>query len=305
LTLPRAMYATLIAETPSAEVFAAVSREWLAGALDEVFPALREGLRTRPVVTLRPRSARDTLGAAWGEPGHILGELGIYQKRPGYGGREVVYSEQAWERFLVALAGYPWVARIEIRPLDDRGRPGGYPPTEMRVARNVFSPAWATFTFSAPAEDTGWPQSAQTQDSWAEFVRRQAAEMGACAGSMTDDIGPSLSALQRATRNGGPCLTASPEVLQGYSWITVVPAELAGKLGEARALTATGAFHEVSTLPNGALWLRATPTVDDFAGDRVRMVFEALAPVLLTGTAEFAFGEKYRIVEGVDAADYR
>jgi hypothetical protein len=58
----------------------------------------------------------------------------------------------------------------------------------------------------------------------------------------------------------------------------------------------------VSTLPDGALWLRATPAINDFTGERVRMVFEALAHILLTGTTAFEFGEEYRIVEGVDAA---
>ncbi len=62
----------------------------------------------------------------------------------------------------------------------------------------------------------------------------------------------------------------------------------------------------MTVLPNGALWLRATPTINEFTDDRVRLVFEALAPVLVTGVARFRLpGETYRVVEGVDAADYR
>jgi hypothetical protein len=34
-------------------------------------------------------------------------------------------------------------------------------------------------------------------------------------------------------------------------------------------------------------------------------VFETLAPVLLAGVTEFRFSETFRLVEGVDAADYR
>ena len=45
--------------------------------------------------------------------------------------------------------------------------------------------------------------------------------------------------------------------------------------------------------------------INEFTGDRIRMVFEALAPILLTGTAAFRYGAKYRILEGVDAADFR
>ena len=50
-------------------------------------------------------------------------------------------------------------------------------------------------------------------------------------------------------------------------------------------MEASGAFYEVSTLRNGGLWLRATPTVNEFTGDRIRAVFEALALVLITGVA--------------------
>lgn len=305
MTWLRAMHATLIAEIPSAEAFAAASRDWLAGAVEEVFPALWEGLRTRPVVKLSLPVVRDTFGAPWGEPGHVLGKLGTYREHPVSRGREVPYSERAWKEFLLTLAGYPWAARIVMTPLDGRGHAPGYPPAEVRVARHPWVPAQTMFTFSAPAEDTGWPQSARTQGMWAEFAKRQAARIGATAGSMTDDIGPGLSALQRTTHNGGPVLTASPDVLHGYSWVTVVGAELAERLGGADVLAATDAFHEISELPNGALWLRATPAINDFTGERVRMVFGALAPVLLTGTAEFEFGEEYRIIEGADAAGYQ
>lgn len=74
------------------------------------------------------------------------------------------------------------------------------------------------------------------------------------------------------------------------------------------ALSATGAFAEVSELPDASLWLRATPTISEFTGDRIGAVFEALAPVLVTGRTRFMFGHKQhrpRLVEGVDAADYQ
>jgi hypothetical protein len=85
----------------------------------------------------------------------------------------------------------------------------------------------------------------------------------------------------------------------------VVAPELAGRLGGAAALAATGAFAEVSDLGGGALWLRATPAVNEFTGPAVRAVFEALAPVLITGVARIEFSRQLRIVEGVDAADYQ
>jgi hypothetical protein len=97
----------------------------------------------------------------------------------------------------------------------------------------------------------------------------------------------------------------SGQVLRGYSWVTVVAPGIAARLGGARALRASGAFYEVSVLPNGSLWLRATPAINEFTGDRVRRVFEVLAPVLTEGVAEFRFSESYRIVRDVNAADFR
>jgi hypothetical protein len=123
---------------------------------------------------------------------------------------------------------------------------------------------------------------------------------------MTDDLGGE-TALERTTAalRGSPNIASPREVLRGYSWVTVVARELAGRLGGADAVAATGAFCEVEELPDGGLWLRATPTINEFTGEAIQRVFAALAPVLLTGITRFDFGKRYRIVEGVDAADYR
>jgi hypothetical protein len=293
------MNATLIAEIGSAEEFAAVSGEWLAGALAEVFPGLSEGLRRRPAAALP-----SGLGSRpWGEPGQVLGMLEIGRDDPVSGKRRTAYSEKAWQRFLDRLAEHPFSAAITIVSLDDQGQPDkdwAY----ARVVRDVLYPGWATFEFSAPAAHTGWPGSAKVQNQWAGFVRHQAARAGACAGGMTDDSGMmGQFALERAT-GSWTWIRESRQVLRGYSWVTVVPADPAKRLGGADAMRASGAFCEVSELPDGSLWLRATPVINDFTGERVHRVFEALAPVLLTGLAEFDKDE-YRMVDCVDAADYR
>jgi hypothetical protein len=84
--------------------------------------------------------------------------------------------------------------------------------------------------------------------------------------------------------------------------------ELASRLGGQATLVTSGAFCDVRTLPHGGLWFRATPAIGEFADERMRAVFEALAPVLLTGKSKFVGGHKHhrpRLVEGVDAAEYR
>jgi hypothetical protein len=72
------------------------------------------------------------------------------------------------------------------------------------------------------------------------------------------------------------------------------------------ALRASGAFCDVETLPNGSVWLRATSTINEFTDDKIRKVFDTLAPVLLTGPAISRFAsESCRAVEDVDASDYQ
>jgi hypothetical protein len=123
------------------------------------------------------------------------------------------------------------------------------------------------------------------------------------AGGITDTGIPG-EGLGLATRNPDASITRSRQVLQDYCWVTIVPAELAERLGGVAALRASGAFSEASELPGGSVWLRATPTINDFGTKQIQAVFAALAPVLLAGRTEFRFGYK-RLVEHADAADYQ
>ena len=86
----------------------------------------------------------------------------------------------------------------------------------------------------------------------------------------------------------------------------VLHPRLARRLTEADTLVqALCAFRELGHLQSSGLrvWLRATPTINEFTGDRIRHVFEVLAPVLVTGRTEDREG--LRIVSGVDAADFQ
>jgi hypothetical protein len=291
------MRVTLIAEISSAEEFAARSREWFTGTLIEVLPGLYEGLQTRPAARL----PTDVPGRSWGEPGQVLGILRMGLEGQVSGQRRTAYSDKAFRRFLDRLAEHPFSATIAITPLDAQGNQLHREWASARVTRDEVSPSWTSFEFSAPAVDTGWPESPDMQDKWAEFVKAHAARAGACAGGMADDAPFSLE----IATGGWTWIKDTCQALRGYTWVTVVPGNLAARLGGAAALRASGAFCEVSPLPNGSLWLRATPAINDFTGDRIRRVFETLAPVLLTGVPRFDRNQRYRIIEGIDAASYQ
>jgi hypothetical protein len=295
------MHGALFVEVASAEEFAVVSREWLDGVMAEVFPELREGLRTRPAAALPGGAPLEP----WGEPGQVLGILNFGRDDPVLGMRRTAFTEKRWQRMLARLDEYPFSAGISITPLDDRGFQLHKAWADAGVERDVLSPEWVKLWFMAPAEYTGWPASAPVQDRWAGFVRREAVRAGACAGGLSDDRWPGGdTALEYATGNWA-WTRQLREVLRGYSWVTVLAGELAGRLGGPEVLRASGAFCEVTPLRDGAVWLRATPAINDYTGERIRKVFEVLAPVLITGTARFEHGSSWRLVEGADAADYR
>jgi len=305
--LLRTLHGGLIARVISGEELAAVGGPWLQDVLTEVFPGLYDGLRTRPVVRDKPR-ARSDIDTPWGQPGHVLGVLRTYQSRPLVSGRDVVFSEKSWSRFLARLGSYPYAVDVMINELDGRGFPVHRGYASISIRRDHYLPEWCRFTFGANADDTSWPDAPEMQDRWASLVRRHAGAMSAYAGGLNDDIGwGQVTSLQRtAGRDSLADLSTDfRAVLRGYSWITIVGPEPAARLGGTKSLAASGAFCEVAELPNGAVWLRATPTINEFTGEKIRAVFETLAPEMPTGIPQVWPSEAHRIVEGVDAADYQ
>lgn len=304
------MFADLMAEMPAGERYAAAARGWLDGVLCELFPELREGLRTRPLTRVISRYWDE---GPEGEPGQVRGEIEVAMTpgRP----RMVVFTEAAWQRFLGSLGKSPVAASLAISVVGEDGylSDGG---AEIRVARFEEEPGWVRFTFRASAVFTwrardifsarvttlpgpggGWAGSAELQDRWANAVRRQAARIGACAGMMTPrgggpglrevvtypDWPPEMVVQPPEYVQEVAMLGAGRQVLYRSGWVTVIPPEAAARLGGAAGLTGSGAFFEVSELPGGSVWLRATRTVEEFDLSRPA-VAAALAPVLIAAT---------------------
>jgi hypothetical protein len=75
----------------------------------------------------------------------------------------------------------------------------------------------------------------------------------------------------------------SREFLRGYSWVTVVPAELVSRLGGADLLERSRVVAEVRRLRAGGVLVRATGTPDGYDDAAVRRVFDLVRPVLPPG----------------------
>jgi hypothetical protein len=299
------MDAVLWADRSDAELVGA-ERSWMLGVLQMLIPDLLASTGTRPTGEM---PVKDPLSWPLDGPDTLAGVLqvgGVEDRHP----REVLYSRTGWRRLLAALDKSPALAEIEVHVFgaDGKFQGGG----KVSIKRSEFEPGWVRFGFSVGANVSGWPWSPATQDRWAQLLRDQAARIGASTGFMTDtgEAGQGLSeALRRPgqrsyVENPDASITRSRQVLQDYCWATIVPAELVRRLGGATALRGSGAFCDVSELPDGSVWLRVTPTINEFTGERITAVFRTLAPVLLTGRTEFSFGYR-RLVEHADAADYQ
>ncbi|MFI5843847.1 hypothetical protein ACIA8K_29515 [Catenuloplanes sp. NPDC051500] len=84
-------------------------------------------------------------------------------------------------------------------------------------------------------------------------------------------------------------LDDSRRLLRGYSWVTVLPPEIAEVLGGRDELVASGAFYGVDPIPGGGLLLQATESWSEYDQDAATRVFEVLQPVLLEGAFASTF----------------
>jgi hypothetical protein len=294
------LQAEVVARIPDAGRYADLAAAWLTQARAEIFPD-------------------------FDPPDRASGTLEVRREPVLVGGSEGRYSDRAWQRMLDGLAAsYPFHVQLLMDAVDERGqatRPDH--SATIGVHRNHGQPEWVTFEIEATigisgnAElDAARPYPGELR--WAEFVRQCAIRASACYAHVSDDTEVSTgTALEQATARdlANPWFPRTPEetvphcreVLRGYSWVTICARELAAVLGGAPALAASGAFDEVTELPDGQVYLRATPTLAEYHGARLHRVLEVLAPVLLAGRPDPTSWAAMNghLVPDVDAADYR
>ena len=302
-----------MAEIPPGDRYAEAARSWLEGVLGELFGELREGLRANP--STRKINMHWDDGAE-GEPGQTRGEL-----RAGntFRARAVVFTEASWQRFLDGLSKSPSFASLSISVVGEDGYHSDG-TAEISVRREEEEPGWVRFTFSAPVQFSrrprsiedfrhpvpirpgpggGWAGSAELQDRWAAAVRGLASRVGAWAGMITARGGLPANLEEVVYPDWLPwnvlqppqyvqeiaMLGADRDVLYRFSWVTIIPPELVARLGDAATLVSSGAFLNVTELPGGSVWLRATRSIEEFDRERFDSVAKALAPVLVAAKA--------------------
>jgi hypothetical protein len=304
----RRLVLELVCRADSAEEFARNARSWLTEATAELFPELSRRLPGTAVL----RRQTDDRRAAIGPPETTWAQLTVYQEpTPFHGVKSMLYKPRAWQNLLDTMAlAYPFEVSIVMMPLDEAGQwIDSRAAVSAAVGRDHDDPRWVRFMMDAPTDLVCWGRSGIQQE-WIRFAETWAARLDACYGHLTDDASSvNGTALEMATQILGidpPTVPRCREVLRGYSWVTVCAPELAQRLGGARALAASGAFHQVRELPGGQVLLHATPRLEQYQGAAVEQVFRTLAPVLLPGRADPRRAPVgARLVLGADAADHR
>lgn len=192
------------------------------------------------------------------------------------------------------LADVPWRTGLWLGRFDENGHRSGW-LANLRVQRMEESPDWLRLSAYVPELMFLDPvDGSMLQRRYLDAVLMRADLWNPGFGHLSYVVNDGATAFEACLRridNPIPqewwdhryTVNYCREFLRGYSWLTIVPEELAARLGGPAALAATGAFTEVRSLKNGGIWLLATSDYGDFNDDALRGVFNAVAPVLRPG----------------------
>lgn len=181
----------------------------------------------------------------------------------------------------------PESAAVEIGEFSADGEVGN-PVIRLYVAFSKELPNYVKLSYYV--DEAMLTGAATTQD---EHMRLRAVVSWACMrynvvfGHFSYDHSGGATELERYLR--GPARVPERntpqwrERLRGHSWLMVISGDVAELLGGSEALQSSGAFDSVVTLPNGSMLLQATPAFQQYRGEAVRAVRDAVRDVLVEG----------------------
>jgi hypothetical protein len=264
----------------SPEAFGRIALEWLtegvqilAGDMSDEILALNPPLAPRKQGSVREEDwdLRAQPPPLWGEVHITYGPRNTFYARP--------YTPTSVRR-LKALAPELRDAWIQLWRITG----GSYTGCVLAVHRRGDEQGFAQLISRITPDATGDYTAARPE---VVFMRNFADRYVPLFGHISYDTGLELEtetqlaqALNIHIRN---TLPEWDRYLRGYSWVTVVPEVLAGRVGGMPGLRESGAFTAVEALPGGSVWLEAAPRWSEYQAERVDRVFEALAPVLPPG----------------------
>jgi hypothetical protein len=274
----------------SAGDFGELAYEWLDGVSLELRPDVREALAGLPARVSRSTTRFGPLG----ESGSQFGLVSVSRQQSmgpaKTAERNCSSAGMLWLRR--ELTDLPAQADLWFGELDGRGHRSGRLLT-LQVEHVEESAGWLRLLAHLDEEDFLDPDaSVGNQRRWLRVLFSFADRLDPGFGHVSYVYGKGGTALEDALRPSryprewrDHVFTVNDcrRYLRGYSWLTIVPKELAGAVGGVAGLRASGAFSEVRELRAGGVWLLATEDYRDFSDEALGRVFTALAPILRPG----------------------
>lgn len=274
----------------TAGFFGDIAYRWL----DEMSTLLAPEARAE-TAPLSARVSRSTTPfGPLGQPGTVFGIVESTRMRTAFASKRAERNASAtgmrWLRS--ELADMPAEASMWFGRLDERGHRSGR-VLSLRTRRVAQSPDWLRLEAHLDESEFTDPEHGpRRQQRYLEAVWSFADELDPGYGGIdyTFDGSTVFETSMRSPEHPREwwdhtsSVNHCREFLRGYSWLTIVPKELAAVLGGAEALAACGAFTQVRSLRHGGLWLLATDDYRDYDQTAVERVFGAVAPVLRPGT---------------------
>jgi hypothetical protein len=273
-------------ESEPGEPLARLLTSWFEGALHELAAAARARLAEQGKL---PADSVRRSGIPCGPPDGLWGFVTIVRN-----GRRSprVFSEKNVSWFLEQLRDPPQDAELGIMVLNADGMPDARTPDLLRVGfgyGGFEAPGWLRLRLRTEPD---WRHATDAmarahETAMVGFLRSRADLLNPSYGSIGDEapgIGDtSLEACLPVVISPAEQLPAGRARLRGYSWVTVLAAELIDKVGGVSALQRSGEFAEVVPLAHGGLWLQATEHLADYDDDAMLRVWQALKPVIPPG----------------------
>lgn len=214
---------------------------------------------------------------------------------------QFVYGSAEWERMLSELSALPAGAFFKCAEQAGWGGGGkfeldGSPAFYMTpnyltmFLEKELTPDRQVMALRVDAREETLYGTVEQENRTVEFVRSIVDNFDVDYGDMTF-VCSGRGTMVENQLGLGPSDTwfRARRVLRGYSWVTVVPDEIAERLGGGEAFAASGAFWKVERLRQGGWWLQATHRFVDYQQAEAERVFNVLAPVLPEGAVASAF----------------
>ena len=278
-------------ESEPGEPLARLLVSWFEGALHELGSAHVDRLASQGAL---PADSVRRNGVPCGTPGGLWGFVTIARTTDGrYRRSPRVFSQKNVAWFLAQLKDPPQHAELGITSLNADAIPDGTTPDLLRIGFDYGdsqAPGWLRLWLRTEPDPRHITEAIAIEHEAAmlSFLRTRADRLNPSYASIGDETpGSSPTSLESCLPfpiMPTEQLPAGRTRLRGYSWITILAAELIERVGGADALRRSGAFIDVAPLTHGGLWLQATERLDQYDDEAVERVWHALKPVIPAGT---------------------